>query len=212
MEASKAETPVPVVLPPLLLADMYGSNLVVIGTEATATPTLPAQLTPALQQPAATTHPEVTTAMGTVTNAEGEGLPTTAPKALAWLGGFGRQVIIMVHEPDAVHCSDEHLAFLTNILKAVQLSMQDVAIVNLAHHPANYERIWQQLPPRTALFFGVEPHQIGVPMRFPPFQVQAWGSTVYVHAPALRLLNGSSPGQVEQKKLLWQALKRIFAV
>jgi hypothetical protein len=119
-------------------------------------------------------------------------------------------VLVVLHEPDAVHCSEEHLGFLTKILAAVGLGMADVAIVNAARHPLAYPALKAQLPASTALYFGIEPFSVGVPMRIPYFQVQQWDSCQFLYAPALPDLNGSGPAQVEQKKLLWAALKKIF--
>ncbi len=216
-------------LPALAVADMYRTHLVLLPHEvapsqrvAPAMPAKPAATAPPPQQapappaPAAPAAPEATTAPAPAPPpakpmAAPQPAPTpAAPAALTWLGRFEKQVLVILHEPNAVHCSEEQLGFLTKILAAVGLGMADVAIVNAARHPLAYPALKAQLPASSAIYFGLEPFSVGVPMRIPYFQVQQWDSCQFLYAPALPDLNGSSPAQVEQKKLLWAALKKMF--
>jgi hypothetical protein len=218
-----------VLLPALAVADMYRSHLVLLPHEVAPSqpvaPAIPAkpvatasppQQTPAPPAPAAPAAPAATTATAPTpppakpTAAPQPATTPASPAALTWLGRFEKKVLVIVHEPEAVHCSEEQLGFLTKILAAVGLGMADVAIVNAARHQLAYPALKAQLPASSAIYFGLEPFSVGVPMRIPYFQVQQWDSCQFLYAPALPDLNGNSPAQVEQKKLLWAALKKMF--
>jgi hypothetical protein len=88
--------------------------------------------------------------------------------------------------------------------------MEHIAILNTNGKQVTYTELKTQWPATVALYFGVEPASIGVPMRFPHFQVQPWDGCTFLYAPSLTELNGTSPQQVELKKQLWMALKKIF--
>lgn len=198
-------------LPHLALADMYGSHLVAIGQPPGSKPTGSAAAPPSsapapvAQEVPPKPAPESTPAPPAPAQANPE------PASCHYLGGFAQQVLIMVQQPDAPHIGEAQLSFLTRIIGAVGLSLNDVAIVNTHHQKVTYEALKKQLPARIALYFGLEPLEIGVPMRFPHYQVQPWDSCVFLYAPALEGLDGSSPEQTEHKKQLWAALKKIFS-
>jgi hypothetical protein len=174
-------------LPDIVLADMYRQHLVIVEPVATrrqlSAPAPPPQPTPSQPQPS--------------TN-------------YAALGHFSRQVLVVLHDAAAVHCNDASLAFLTKVISAVGLSMEHIAILNTNGKQVTYLELKTQWPATVALYFGVEPASIGVPMRFPHFQVQPWDGCTFLYAPSLTELNGASPQQVELKKQLWMSLKKIF--
>ena len=57
-------------------------------------------------------------------------------KALKWLGNNQKNILIVVRYNDIVHLPDDELKFLTGILTACKLSLDDVAIINTN----NYKR------------------------------------------------------------------------
>ncbi|WP_416441486.1 hypothetical protein [Phnomibacter sp. MR] len=220
-------------LPDMILADMFGQHLVSIEGDyqpvaragATTTvappPAAPAQkpVMPVPPAPVAAQTPEepkpapVAIAMPV---AEPEPTPIeAAPASLslpphAVLGNFKQQILLVLHEPEAVHCKDADLEFLQKVIASVKLSMDHIAILNTHGKQVAYPELKAQLPAKVALYFGVEPVSIGVPMRIPYFQVQPWDDCRFLYAPSLAEINGNSPAQVELKKQLWMALKKIF--
>ncbi len=190
-----------IILPPASLADMYGQHLVLVdepGRKRTEKPVLPKPEKAVELQ----TEPVPETILA---------LPLPEPGApITWLGNFTKQVLVVVNESAAVHCSDSNLEFLGKILAAVGLSIDHIALLNLARNSTTYLDLKKELPAKAALYFGVEPASLGVPMRFPQFQVQPWDSCTFLYAPALSEINGSATTQVELKKQLWVALKKIF--
>lgn len=220
-------------LPDMMLADMFGQHLVSIegdyqpvaraSTAAAVAPppAAPAQkpVMPVPPAPAAAPAPEepkpAPVALPTPV-AEPEPAPVeVAPASLslpphAVLGNFKQQVLLILNEPNAVHCKDADLEFLQKVIASVKLSMDHIAILNTHGKQVTYPELKAQLPAKVALYFGVEPVSIGVPMRIPYFQVQPWDDCRFLYAPSLADINGNSPAQVELKKQLWMALKKIF--
>jgi len=104
---------------------------------------------------------------------------------------------------------DGELKFLTSILSACGLSIADIALVNLTGvDNKTYNALTEHFSSRQVLLFDVTPGQLGMPINFPPFQVQAFKDIKYVHAPALHLVEAD----IAQKKSLWAALKNLFAL
>lgn len=196
-------------LPDIALADMFRQHLVIVEGESIqpnnklqVAPQLPEKLVPAPPKqmppppPEPVSHPQVQ--------------PALAGPPYPILGKFSRQVLVILQDPSTVHCNDDDLSFLTKVISAVGLSMEHIAILNAYGKQLTYPDLKAQLPAKTAIYFGVEPVSIGVPMRFPHFQVQPWDGCTFLYAPSLAELNGASPQQVELKKQLWIALKKIF--
>src|SRR5262245_60602869 len=58
-------------------------------------------------------------------------------EAAKWLGNNQKNILIVVRYADVVHLPDDELNFLTGMLTACKLSLDDVAIINTC----NYERL-----------------------------------------------------------------------
>ena len=209
-------------LPGIALADMFRQHLVIVDTvqAAPASPgpkaapaplreeaaPLPAEPPVAPAKPVVPAPPAPAPEAATATLSES---PLAGPP-FPVLGKFSRQVLVVLHDAQAVHCNDDALAFLTKVISAVGLSMEHIAILNTRGKQVSYPDLKAQLPAKVAIYFGVEPASIGVPMRLPHFQVQPWDGCTFLYAPSLAELNGASAQQVELKKQLWMALKKIF--
>src|SRR4051812_26515294 len=63
--------------------------------------------------------------------------PERAP-AFSFLGNHLKHVAVFVHAPGSTHLADSDLHFLANILKACQLNLADIAIINLAKQQVTY--------------------------------------------------------------------------
>jgi hypothetical protein len=192
-------------LPDIALADMYRQHLVIV--EPVATRRQPSAPAPAPPEPLPETAQVAAQPEPQPQSNPSQPQPSTDYPAL---GHFSRQVLVVLHDEAAVHCNDASLAFLSKVISAVGLSMEHIAILNTNGKQVTYTELKTQWPATVALYFGVEPASIGVPMRFPHFQVQPWDGCTFLYAPSLTELNGTSPQQVELKKQLWMALKKIF--
>jgi hypothetical protein len=193
-------------MPAALLAELFSGGIVVIPEEFEATvekPEKPGRMVQSapLVQPATTfTEPAI---------------PAVAPEVpvatgLSWLGSFGKQVLVVVRDPTALHINEADFELLGKILASVKLSMADIALVNAATHKLEYYALNEKLPAKSAFYFGIQPVEIGAPIKFPQFQVQSWNHTTFVYAPSLTELGAPTPEAIALKKELWAAMKKIF--
>ena len=123
------------------------------------------------------------------------------------LGNNLKRVAIIVENPDTLHLADDQLNFLLGVLSACKLTMEDVAIINIAKNTtATYKTIELELKAEKIILFGVKPSQIDLPIEFPPYQIQQYNNQTYI---AASLLNEIQLDKAEKTKL-WNCLKQIF--
>ena len=123
-----------------------------------------------------------------------------------FLGNNKKQVLVIVENPGNTFLPDEELNFLTGILHACKLSIDDVALVNIANQPSAYKELLAFFKSRIVLLFAVEPSHFGLPMNFPHYQIQAYANNSFLYSPSLKELEND---RVEKSKL-WVCLKRLF--
>jgi hypothetical protein len=124
-----------------------------------------------------------------------------------WLGGNQKNVLIIVHYPDAVHLPDNDLGFLTGILGACNLTLADVAILNFKNYPdGSYKEMITYFKSKIVLLFDVEPASFGLPISFPHFQLQPFAGNSFLFSPPLHELEHDKI----LKSKLWVCLKRLF--
>ena len=184
-----------ITIPDLLLADMYKQSLVVLNDitiseeRASVAPDVAEQ---SFSEPAA------------IVNKKDLG-------ELTWLGNFNKRILIVVDEPDAVYLNDADMGLLTKMLEAVKISLADVAIVNNAHYQlGNFDALGSKLPANFYVLFNVPATGIGAPLKIQPYQVLPWNGKQFLYSPSLTAINTPGPDQVNMKKSIWVALKKIF--
>ena len=199
------------------LVALYGSQLVEKpSAEAPMQVTLPAAPAPApitKPEPIAVAVPVEETRPVVTMPAEAPSVPeadeTSEKPFIRSLGGNARRVLVIVQKEKEAFLPDGELKFLTTVLSACGLSIADIALVNLnAVENKSYGPLTEHFSSRQVLLFDVTPGQLGMPINFPPFQVQTFKEIKYVHAPVLHLIEAD----VAQKKSLWAALKNLFAL
>jgi hypothetical protein len=126
------------------------------------------------------------------------------------LGNNKQHIAIIVNCPQDVFVPEADLQFLTKMLTACKLNMADVAIVNHAVVPVMIEPLKQQLQPKYVLLFGVEPNAVQLPISFPAFKEQPYAGSTYLFTPSLNQLNQENDEAKQQKRKLWDCLKRMF--
>ena len=144
-------------------------------------------------------------------------LETTAPvlksekleSQFKFLGENKKKILIAVKYPDVVYLPDDQLGFLANLLRACKLDLGDVAVLNFKLFSGkDFSNILFYFEPKTICLFGLSPEELGLPLLFPPFQVQVFKETVYLYSPALE--------KIEQDKILksklWVCFKKIFGL
>jgi hypothetical protein len=133
----------------------------------------------------------------------------TKETILKSLGGNQKNILIVVKNDNITYLPDEDLEFLTNILKACKLSLEDVAIVNTNNNPdEGYKEYLKNWSSKIVLLFGVSPVSFDLPVSFPEFQVQSLTNTKFLYSPAL------SECRTDKllKSKLWVSLQRIFGL
>lgn len=177
-----------IILPDFLIADLYKTSLVDISTITTDLPTLAAEASSKENEVAA------------------------SPEKIKFFGENLKKITVVVNQGDTVYINEQDLAFLSNILKACQLNIADIAIVNTAEQEVTYVAIKEKLNAVQILLFDVEPSAIGLPFKIPFFQVQNFGGCTIMPAPALSLLNQDTHEGKLLKTKLWNSLKQVFAI
>lgn len=136
-------------------------------------------------------------------------VPAAAPlNPVSYLGMNEKAILIITAEAEAKYIEEGELKFLTTILGACGLGLADVAIVNWLNTEKDYQKILETLQSKTVLLFNVDPESFGLPMNFPPFQIQSFAGRTYIYSPALKVIEGDVP----LKKQLWSALKQTFCI
>ena len=128
---------------------------------------------------------------------------------LKFLGGNKRGIILLVENKEATYLPGVLLDFLMEILTACKLSMEDVALVNIAkYNNFHYNEIVNQLDPKVFIVFGLSLSAIGLPFKIPEFQLQVFDKITYLSAPSISQLQADK----ELKRSLWSCLKQIFSI
>jgi len=127
-----------------------------------------------------------------------------------FLGGNKKNIVLIAQSSDAVFVSEEHLAFITKLLGACKINLEDAAIINNAHSKATIGELKKQLVPKVLIFFGVEPTTIKLPLHFPMFKMQEYDGCMYLYVPSLEELNHDNNEGRLLKSKLWVCLKNLF--
>ena len=123
------------------------------------------------------------------------------------LGNNQKQVLVVVDYSDIPNLPDSQFEFLIQLLKACQLSLNDVALINFNNYKnINNTDILSRFQSKIVLMFGVSPQQFGFPFNTPAYQVQSFTTYTVTHAPALEDLQNDK----NAKGQLWASLKKIF--
>ena len=131
-----------------------------------------------------------------------------APESGASLGENKKQVLVIVKDENHTWASDKELKFLTDILKACQLSMADIALINAARRKESFAEFQKEFQPRQVILFGVSQDELGIPLRFPEFQVQAYTGKQFLSAPPLLTIANDKI----LKSKLWVSLRKLFNI
>ena len=134
--------------------------------------------------------------------------PTKSDGTPFFLGENRKNILIIVSH-DSISLIPEHeLDFLTTILAACKLTLDDILIVNASKMEQQAIQELIDTSSKKILLFGMDPPSIGLPINFPPFQLQQFNQRTYVCAPPLSELEGNKT----LKSKLWTCLKTLFGI
>lgn len=175
-------------LPDFLIADLYKNSLVEVENAKEA-----AQIPP--QKDTVLTS---------------EFVPPQQHTSMKYLGQNEKNIAVILNTNEAAYVNDSDLQFLTNILRACNLHLGDIAIINTDIQPVTFSGLKEHLSAKHVLLFGVEPGDIKLPFSIPQFQVQQYADCTIITAPPLAELNApTSDGKLIKTKL-WVSLQRCF--
>ena len=179
-------------LPEFVLAGLYKDVLVI--TEPSTPPSA-----------------KVVTKGNEINLAEAVNIPQKAPEIKKWwLGDNNRQIAVLVSDPSNVYIGEQELTFLTNILKACQLGMADIALINMAKTQRSYLELAGNPGCKQFILFGISPAELQLQFNFAPYQSQAVDSYQFLQAAPLNAMMLTTPEAKAEKMKLWQALQQFF--
>ena len=116
-----------------------------------------------------------------------------------------RREVLVFLRPMPPSVRDQGMRFLSDVLKACNLSLDEVALFE-GPGPGDLESLRTTCDPRAMILFGIDPTATGLPLHVPHFQVTEHGGIKLISAPPLEEM-------FEDKLLkssLWVGLKKIF--
>jgi hypothetical protein len=126
-------------------------------------------------------------------------------RSIAFLGNNARNVLVLVRNNAQEFLSEAEHSFFTKLLKACNLELNDVAVVNLAKENALMERITKQLNPAHIISFGT-----GAGNEL--FRMENVDGRKYLNAPRLSDLVEETEKSKQLKAKLWSELKMMFGL
>lgn len=123
------------------------------------------------------------------------------------LGENTKHILILIKDQQSDIIDEKSLSFLSGILKACNLKVNEVAVLNILTSGVNdYKILAETFSPVTVLMFGVDPAFISLPVVFPEFQIQPFSNIRFLAAPSLSVLEGDKT----LKARLWTCLQKLF--
>lgn len=139
-----------------------------------------------------------------------DGILMQQDKRIQYLGNNQKQIAIIVNDSTAVYLEERTLQFLSNILQACTINLGDIALINVHQQDIEYTQIKKILDTKQCILFGVKPSAIKHPIDFHFFDIQQHADMMYMHAPALQIMNELSAESKLLKTKLWACLQKFF--
>jgi hypothetical protein len=130
----------------------------------------------------------------------------------SYIGENRKRISLLVSLPGSEIIGNNHLHFLTRMLEACKLKIDDVAIINHAHQPVSNANLRKQLNPESVVMFGIVPPSIELPLNFPVFKLHEYDAVNYLAVPSLEQLNQNNEEGKLLKSKLWVCLRQLFNV
>ncbi|WP_338792531.1 hypothetical protein [Bernardetia sp. MNP-M8] len=123
----------------------------------------------------------------------------------SYFGKNRKNFLILIKETEQENLKETDSKLLTGILAAGQLSLNDVAIVNMAKTKATFLDMYKKLKPTSVVSFGVDTKNLGVPHEFELYKPTKIKAITWVVSHNFVALHSD-----KTKKLgLWTALKEL---
>lgn len=123
-----------------------------------------------------------------------------------FLGGNERKIVFIAKDAENKFLGDDQMKFVNDLLSACNLSMADIAFVNLYNKNIKYRDLVSKFSSQKILIFGIIAQELDLPFTIPFFQVQAFHGQTFLICPSLDEIRQDK----DLKKQLWLSLKKIF--
>ncbi|MCH8319169.1 MAG: hypothetical protein IIA88_11865 [Bacteroidetes bacterium] len=147
---------------------------------------------------------------------EGEGIGADgsgSEEKLEYLGEFKKQLLILVEDNENAYLSESDKEFLENILRAIEHTYKDIALLNLGN-PAlkrlkvDFQSLADYFDFTKLIIFGDLFNQVSdikSPQKYHPYSKE--GQTILLADSLDEIKN-----DIEKKKKLWEGLQAVFSV
>ncbi|AFM02563.1 hypothetical protein Fleli_0052 [Bernardetia litoralis DSM 6794] len=123
----------------------------------------------------------------------------------SYFGKNRKNFLILTRETEQENIKEADNKLLTSILAAGQLSLNDVAIVNMSKTKATFLDLYKKLKPTSVVSFGVDTKKLGVPHEFETYKPIKIKAITWIISHNFVALHSD-----KTKKLgLWTALKEL---
>lgn len=141
------------------------------------------------------------TLVGNLTNE-----PSIQKENIAFLGKNLKKVMLIVNDENHFFVSEDDLQFLSKILGACKLTIEDVCIINIAKRRSTFLELAQQLHPEKFILFGVSPNELNMSIVFPAYHLQLHNNIQCLIADPISAMVKDTV----LKSKLWLNLKTMF--
>ncbi len=137
--------------------------------------------------------------------------PVLTPNTVfSFLGKNLRSICFLVDYPGHDFLPEEQLVFLHKMLSACKCTLDDIALVNMAHSDLQLTDLKKQLQPRIIFLWGIRPATVGFKQGLPDFNISVVDGISVIPIVTPDLMCGESPQGLELKQRLWSCLKKLF--
>jgi len=129
----------------------------------------------------------------------------SAPVTFKYLGSNKRKILILVNDEEHEVSDEQGRELLRKIVKSVNLTSVDFALLNYAAHKAvGFSELAAHFDPVIAFVFGVRPQELGL-RDHPEHVVVSEGAVKLIFSAELRKLETDQ----QAKKILWGSLRQL---
>ncbi|MFM7838203.1 MAG: hypothetical protein ACKO6K_01450, partial [Chitinophagaceae bacterium] len=143
-------------------------------------------------------------------NASTETISPEEPAAALHQGGNAKKITLLADLGESAAHRKPTTLFIQKLLEACKLTLDDVALVNTHRDIPSLGLLRQHLQPSVVLLFGLDPVQLGLPIRFPEFKLQAHDGITFLLLPSLHTFLSEEESAKLLKSKLWVCLKSLF--
>jgi hypothetical protein len=127
-----------------------------------------------------------------------------------FLGENSRSICFLANNPEEDFLPSEQYEFLKKMLAVCKLSLNDIALLNIAHISFDLAELRVQLHPRILFLWGITPVSVGLKSGLPDFSISAIDGMSVIPVLSPDTMSGNRLESTDFKQRLWICLKKLF--